>query len=297
MRFGAIDIGTNAARLLIGEVIEDNGRQFVNKISYTRIPLRLGEEVFTKGKISKEKAKDFKNTIKAFALLADVYEIETLRACATSAMREASNGLKLQEEILKSSGVNIEIISGEEEANLIFSTFFLLDIDNSKPFIVVDVGGGSTEISLFINGIRTRSKSFDVGTIRLLKNKTNPSIWDNIRIWIKENVLNLNIDTIYATGGNINKAQKMIGVQAMSPIQKNQIIDLYNLLEPLTISQRIEHFQLKPDRADVIILALDIYKFIMTESGIEKMIVPKIGLSDGIIYDLHKKHISAVETL
>ncbi len=287
MKFGAIDIGTNAARLLIGEVLQENGRQYINKLSYTRIPLRLGEEVFTKGKISKTKARDFKNTIKAFALLANVYEVTALRACATSAMREASNGLAVQTEIRKASGVNIDIISGEEEAQLIFSTFFLLDIDASKPFIVVDVGGGSTEISLFENGMRTQSQSFNIGTIRLLKEKTNPTIWQEIQKWINEHVTPKKIETLYATGGNINKAQKMLGNQAMEPISIDKINFLYQQLAPLSVKQRMERFQLKPDRADVIIPALDIYRFIMENAKINQMIVPKIGLADGIIYDLH----------
>lgn len=290
MRFGAIDIGTNAARLLIGELTEEQGKIFVNKISYTRIPLRLGEDVFTKGKISKDKTIHFRKTMKAFMLLAEIYDIKDLRACATSAMREARNGDKIRAKIYKDTGIDIEIISGDEEANLIFSTFFLLDIDKTKPFLVVDVGGGSTEITLFQDGIRTSSFSFNIGTIRLLKEKTNPTIWNDIQEWMDEHVLPLGIETVYATGGNINKAHKMLGGQVMDPISKDKIKALYDSLAPLSVRQRMEKFQLKPDRADVIIPALDIYLFIMNYANIEEMIVPKIGLSDGIIYHLHQKH-------
>ena len=290
MRFGAIDIGTNAARLLIGELTQENGHTFVNKISYTRIPLRLGEDVFTKGKISKDKAKHFRKTMKAFVLLAEIFDVRALRACATSAMREASNGEKIQKKIWKDTGLEVEIISGDEEAQLIFSTFLLLDIDKVNPFIVVDVGGGSTEISLFKGGVRVASSSFNVGTLRLLKEKTNPEIWKDIQTWMDKNVLPHNIKTVYATGGNINKAHKMMGGQVMDNISIDLIQNLHNELAPLTVRQRMERFQLKPDRADVIIPALDIYLFIMKYAGIDSMIVPKIGLSDGIIYNLHQKY-------
>ena len=152
MKYGAIDIGTNASRLLVGEVTTENGHSFVKKISYTRVPLRLGEEVFEDGKISKKKAADFVKTIKAFRLISEIFEVKELRACATSAMREASNGLEIQELIKKETNVEIEIISGNEEADLIFGTFFLLDFDKNISFIVIDVGGGSTEISVFEKG-------------------------------------------------------------------------------------------------------------------------------------------------
>ncbi|HLU87550.1 MAG TPA: hypothetical protein VKZ44_07320, partial [Taishania sp.] len=173
MKFGAIDIGTNAARLLIGEVVKEDGRKFVNKVSYTRIPLRLGESVFDSGRINKKKAEQFIKTMRAFQLISELFEVKELRACATSAMRDAKNSEKIKTKILAETGIKIEVISGDEEANLIFGTFFLLDIEKSKPYIVVDVGGGSTEISIFKNGQKVNSKSFEIGTLRLLKGKTN----------------------------------------------------------------------------------------------------------------------------
>ena len=152
MKFGAIDIGTNAARLLIGEVIQEDGKKFVNKVSYTRIPLRLGESVFESGRINKRKSEQFVKTMRAFQLISELFEVKELRACATSAMREAKNGKKIKNKIFQETGIEVETISGNEEANLIFGTFFLMDIDKAKPFMVVDVGGGSTEISVFENG-------------------------------------------------------------------------------------------------------------------------------------------------
>src|SRR5690606_22382838 len=161
-KFGAIDIGTNAARLLVGEVTREGEHQFVNKISYTRVPLRLGGDVFENGRISKKKVDHFVKTMKAFSLIAEIFEVKELRACATSAMREAKNAKIVREKILQETGVSIDVISGDIEAELIFGTFFLLDIDKSVPFMVIDVGGGSTEVSVFERGQRVASKSFEI---------------------------------------------------------------------------------------------------------------------------------------
>jgi exopolyphosphatase/guanosine-5'-triphosphate,3'-diphosphate pyrophosphatase len=289
MKYGAIDIGTNAARLLVGEVTTENGHSFVKKISYTRIPLRLGEEVFEDGKISKKKAADFVKTIKAFRLISEIFEVKALRACATSAMREASNGDKIQELIKAETGVEIEIISGNEEADLIFGTFFLLDFDKSVSFIVIDVGGGSTEVSVFEKGERIASKSFEIGTLRLLKGKVDENIWKEIHSWIGNHVDLATMHQIFGTGGNINKVHKMLGAQHMETISVRKMKELRNEINDLTIDQRVEKFQLKPDRADVIVPAMDIYIYIMNELKCKNIIVPKIGLSDGMIYDMHLK--------
>jgi exopolyphosphatase/guanosine-5'-triphosphate,3'-diphosphate pyrophosphatase len=289
MKYGAIDIGTNAARLLVGEVTTENGHSFVKKISYTRIPLRLGEEVFEDGKISKKKAADFVKTIKAFRLISEIFEVKALRACATSAMREASNGDKIQELIKEETGVDIEIISGNEEADLIFGTFFLLDFDKSVSFIVIDVGGGSTEVSVFEKGERIASKSFEIGTLRLLKGKVDENIWKDIHSWIGNHVDLQSVHQIFGTGGNINKVHKMLGAQHMETISVRKMAELRSEINDLTIDQRVEKFQLKPDRADVIVPAMDIYIYIMNELKCTNIIVPKIGLSDGMIYDMHLK--------
>ncbi len=287
MKYGAIDIGTNAARLLVGEVTTENGHSFVKKISYTRIPLRLGEEVFEDGKISNKKASDFVKAMKAFRLISEIFNVKELRACATSAMREASNGEKIQELIKEESGVEIEIISGNEEADLIFGTFFLLDFDKTISFIVIDVGGGSTEVSVFEKGERVASKSFEIGTIRLLKGKVKETIWKDIHSWIGIHVDLRTVHQIFATGGNINKVHKMLGAQHMETISVRKMKELRNEINALTIDQRVEKFQLKPDRADVIVPAMDIYMYIMQELKCKNIIVPKIGLSDGMIYDMH----------
>jgi exopolyphosphatase / guanosine-5'-triphosphate,3'-diphosphate pyrophosphatase len=287
MKFGAIDIGTNAARLLVGEVANEGNHSFIKKISYTRIPLRLGEDVFDKGEISIKKAIEFVKTIQAFKLISEIFDVKSLRACATSAMREASNREEIITQIKEFTDVEIEVISGDEEARLIFGTFMLLDFDKGIPFIVIDVGGGSTEISVFENGQKVASKSFEIGTLRLLKEKTDKGIWKEMNHWIEKNV---NLDTphkIFGTGGNINKVHKILGAQQDEALSMRKIKKLRNELNSLSLEQREDKFQLKPDRADVIIPACDIYLFIMKKLSANLLFVPKIGLSDGMIYDLH----------
>jgi exopolyphosphatase/guanosine-5'-triphosphate,3'-diphosphate pyrophosphatase len=289
MKFGAIDIGTNAARLLVGEVCRDGEHHYVKKISYTRIPLRLGDDVFENGKISKVKQGHFVDSILAFKLIAGIFEVEELRAVATSAMREAKNSDKVISLIKNTTGIDIQVISGQEEAELIFGTFMLLDFDKKKSFIVVDVGGGSTEISVFENGTKTAAKSFEIGTIRLLKEKVNQSLWDDISNWIKHNVDYSTDHQLFGTGGNINKIHKIIGLKDKAPVDLKSMKKLFENLNELSVEERIDRFQLKPDRADVIVPALSIYLHVMNELNSFEISVPKIGLSDGMIYEMHRR--------
>jgi exopolyphosphatase/guanosine-5'-triphosphate,3'-diphosphate pyrophosphatase len=291
MKFGAIDIGTNAARLLIGEVCKEGDHAFIKKLSYTRVPLRLGGDVFDNGIISPKKEEEFIKTIKAFKLISEIFDVKDLRACATSAMREAANGEKVAKEIFKQTKINIDVISGDEEARLIFGTFFLLDFDKNIPFLVIDVGGGSTEISVFEKGEKVAAKSFQIGTVRLLKGKADAGIWSEIKEWLHKNVDESIEHTYFATGGNINKVHKMVGTKQYGPLSVAKMITLRNELNKLTVDQRIDQFQLKPDRADVIIPACDIYSFIFKELKVKEFVVPKIGLSDGMIYDLYLKYV------
>ncbi|MEN9302657.1 MAG: hypothetical protein RL264_1086 [Bacteroidota bacterium] len=284
MKYAAIDIGTNAGRLLIGEVERADGKAYVKKISYTRIPLRLGEEVFEDGKISKKKTQDFIKTIHAFRLISEMFDVKRLRAVATSAMREAKNADKVVEKIKEETGVTLEIISGDEEAELIFGTFFLMEFDKKMPFIVIDVGGGSTEVSVFEKGRRVASKSFQIGTIRLLKDKVSKSIWSEIHDWLLSHVDLKDEHLLFGTGGNINKTHKMLGKNQDESLDLKDIQQLRDELNELTFEQRISRFQLKPDRADVIVPALDIYIYILKEIGGTALQVPKIGLSDGMVY-------------
>jgi exopolyphosphatase/guanosine-5'-triphosphate,3'-diphosphate pyrophosphatase len=274
---------------LIGEVVHQNGKSFVKKVSYTRIPLRLGDEVFDDGKISKKKVQDFINTIKAFGLIAEIFDVKRLRAVATSAMRESKNGQKIVEKIKEETGITLEVISGEVEAELIFGTFFLLEIDKEMPFIVIDVGGGSTEVSVFEKGERIASKSFEIGTIRLLKEKVANTIWSEIHDWMLQHVDLSDYHQLFGTGGNINKAHKIIGVKDNKPVRLSQLETLKRSLSALSLDQRMSEYQLKPDRADVIVPALEIFTYIMKEMGANEIIVPKIGLSDGMIYAMYKE--------
>ena len=290
MKFGAIDIGTNAARLLIGEVEEQEKDHFVKKISYIRVPLRLGIDVFDKGKISSEKEEEFIKSIKAFKLISEVFNVTELRACATSAMREADNGKEIKKRIKKETGVEVEIIEGSEEAKLILSTFFLLDFDSKTPFVVIDVGGGSTEISIFKKGERVAAKSFPIGTLRILKDKVKSSYWKELYQWIDDKFKKNTKYMVFGTGGNINKIHKVLGKKNTEPISSKEFKELYQKMSKLSVKQRVSQFKLKPDRADVIVPAFEIYWSIIKQINLDKIYVPKIGLSDGMIYNLHKKH-------
>jgi exopolyphosphatase / guanosine-5'-triphosphate,3'-diphosphate pyrophosphatase len=289
MIYGAIDIGTNAARLLVGEVVIEEKTTFIRKVSYTRIPLRLGYDVFENGQISPEKEVDFIKTIQSFKLISEVFKVRGLRACATSAMREAGNGVAIQKRILEETGINIEIIDGDEEARMIFGTFSLLNINKDVAYIVIDVGGGSSEVTLFDNGVKVAEKSFKVGTIRLLKEKTNEKVWKEMDEWIKENTNPKYTYRVYGTGGNINKCHKLLGKQVEEPISYRELDELHEGLSKLSVNKRMFKYQLKEDRADVIVPALQIFKHIMRSMKAKEIVVPKIGLVDGLIYDQYAK--------
>jgi exopolyphosphatase / guanosine-5'-triphosphate,3'-diphosphate pyrophosphatase len=288
--YAAIDIGSNAGRLLIGNVVEQKDGTTVKKFSLTRVPLRLGEDVFTENKkISGAKIKMLVKTLRAYKLLMDVYEIEAYRACATSAMREASNRKEVLEIVKKETGIKLEVIDGEEEADLIFSTINTLDLPKNKSYLYIDVGGGSTEVTLLENGIKKASKSFKIGTIRMLKGKVSDEAWLKLKDWVK--TLNPEHKEILAvgTGGNINRILKINGSDEHNEINYSDIKRIQASVSSYTLEDRVNKLGLRPDRADVIVPAADIYLAVMKYADVKEMIVPKIGLSDGIIYELFKK--------
>lgn len=272
-------------------MIENNskgkGKQ-IKKVSYTRIPLRLGFEVFGNGEISEKKKKEFTKSIKAFKLISEVFEVKELRACATSAMRNAKNGKAIRDYIEKQTGVSIEIIDGKEEADIIFSNFS--DRTEKDDFLVIDVGGGSTEISVFQNNSLVASKSFKLGTIRILQDKVPSTEWDTLESWLKKNIDRKEKFDVIGTGGNINKIHKLLGKKSTEQVKVDELSDLYKELKSLSLEKRITKFKLKPDRADVIIPATKIFLKVCDELKIKELEVPKIGLSDGIIFGLDKKH-------
>ncbi|MEJ6505908.1 MAG: exopolyphosphatase [Crocinitomicaceae bacterium] len=287
MKYGAIDIGTNAARLLIGEVVHDSGRSFVKKISYTRIPLRLGDDVFSLGRIDAKKKLDLINTMQAFKIIADIFEVAKLNAVATSAMREAENSDQILLDVKGATGIDLQLISGETEANVILGTFMLLDLDKGNPFVVIDVGGGSTEINIFRQGQKVGSRSFKLGTIRMLKGKVFEPVWEELNDWVQSFVHPYESHLIYGTGGNINKAHKLLAHAPKDAVSVTELDELRKELEVLDVEGRMKRYQLRPDRADVIVPALEIYSRVMSNFTTKLIHVPKIGLSDGMVYQMH----------
>ena len=287
MKYGAIDIGTNAARLLIGEVVHDSGRSFVKKISYTRIPLRLGDDVFSLGRVGVKKKLNLINTMKAFEIITDIFEVDNLKAVATSAMREAENASQIVMDIKSATGIDLNIISGTEEANVILGTFMLLDFDKGQPFVVIDVGGGSTEINIFKKGEKVGSKSFKVGTLRILRGRFDEAVWSEINEWILDYILPCEEYRLFGTGGNINKAHKLLAHGPNEAASFEELLTLKAELESLDLPSRMKKFQLRPDRADVIVPALDIYTRVISNFKSKLIHVPKVGLSDGMVYQMY----------
>jgi exopolyphosphatase / guanosine-5'-triphosphate,3'-diphosphate pyrophosphatase len=283
-KYAAIDIGSNAMRLLITLIVEEEGvtTQF-NKSALIRVPIRLGQDAFTVGEISEENIDRMIDAMKAFKLLMKVHKVEKYMAFATSAMREAYNGKEVVEIIKKKADIKIEIIDGKKEAAIIASTELHNLLKPDKNYLFVDVGGGSTEFSLFYNNKMIISKSFKVGTVRLLNNMVNDIVWQEIEKWIKTNTEELEDVTLIGSGGNINKLFKLSGKQLDKPLSYIYLNSQYTLLNAMTYEQRISDMALNPDRADVIIPALRVYLNAMKWSGARNIYVPKIGLSDGIV--------------
>ncbi len=290
MKIAAIDIGSNAVRLLIKEIVKEKKQIDSIKISYTRVPIRLGEDVFTKGKISKEKQNQLVKTVKAFKHLMDVQNIKVFRACATSAMREAENNKEVIKHIYKETKINIDLVSGEQEAELIFSNFVTQRLDKNKIYLYIDVGGGSTELSVIKKGKKGRAASFKLGTVRILEGKDEKDYWEELKkfsIALKEK--HKTISGI-GTGGNINRIFKESRRKTFENITFKEIEQIKEYIQSFSMSDRVRLLKLKPDRADVIIPAAKIYLFVMKHAGIKELVVPRIGLSDGIIFDLYEKN-------
>lgn len=283
-KYAAIDIGSNAMRLLISNVVEqDNKETQFNKSALIRVPIRLGQDAFTVGEISAENIDRMVDAMEAFRLLMKVYKVEKYKACATSAMREAYNGKEVVAIIKEKSQIDIDIIDGKIEASIIATSDLHGLLSTDKTYLYVDVGGGSTEFSIFSNGKMMQSKSFKNGTVRLLNEMVNDVVWHEIEKWIKTNTEEYENITLIGSGGNINKLFKMSGKQQDKPLSYMYLNAQYQHLNSLTYEQRIAELGLNTDRADVIIPATRIYLNAMKWSGARHIYVPKIGLSDGII--------------
>ena len=283
----AIDIGSNAARLLITEVVESGAEkpQF-NKLNLLRVPLRLGFDVFESKYISSDKLRMFMDTMKAFKHLMSAYAVTSYRACATSAMRDASNAEEIIEAVFKETGIRIEVISGDTEANLVYENHVAENMNELNSYMYIDVGGGSTELSFFTNGKLVFKQSFDIGTIRLLKNMVTETHWDEMKNTIRAFTRGQKAVIAIGSGGNINKVFSLSKKKDGKPLSLELLRDYYKELEAFGLEERMLKYNLRRDRADVILPAISIYINAMRWAGAEEIYVPKIGLADGLIRHL-----------
>lgn len=284
--YGAIDIGSNAARLLIKSV-DDSQEKCFKKEMLLRVPLRLGFDVFAKGELSEKKAGKLKRLMKAFRQLMKIYDVDRYRACATSAMRDARNGCEIIREIKKSTGIAIEIIDGEEEARMVYNNHIECLEDRKGNYLYVDVGGGSTEVNLLTEGELVYSESYNIGTVRILSNAVKSGAWEKMESDLAAVTQSMQQVNIIGSGGNINKLFKLAPLaeadKEMKRLPVESLRALYSRLQPLSVAERMDTYNLKQDRADVIVPAAEIFLRIADTIGAEFISVPVIGLSDGII--------------
>ena len=288
MIFAAVDIGSNAMRLLFCRAYDLGGKPHFSKEELIRLPIRLGEDVFLNGKISEKKAEKLVTAMRGFHELIKVYEVDAFRAVATSAMRDASNSLEIIERIKNESGITVEIIDGKLEAQLVFSNHIEELLNPKHAYLYIDVGGGSTELTLYHNQKVVAAKSFNIGTVRMLLNKVEKNEWEYMKEWIKKTTLGTRPLHAIGSGGNINKIFKMTKKENKN-LSYSKLKGIHDMLNSYTLEERIDVLGLKPDRADVIVHASKIFISIMKSADIEDIYVPQIGLSDGIIHDLYDR--------
>jgi exopolyphosphatase/guanosine-5'-triphosphate,3'-diphosphate pyrophosphatase len=294
MKFAAIDIGSNAVRLLFCNVHETEKGVKFKKNSLIRVPIRLGEDSFTEKRISEKNAQRMIDTMKAFRLLMNVHQPISYRACATAAMRDAINGKEVAQRILQESGINIEIVNGKKEAEIIYSNHIEELLDQDKAYLYIDVGGGSTELTLFRDKKVVASQSFNIGTIRILKGQVEKSEWQFLADWMDTNTNKINEPVFgIGSGGNINKLHGLAGKKDGKPVSLERLIEIQGVLKKHTYQQRIELLGLNPDRADVIVPAAEIFITVMKQAKIKKIFVPEIGLADGLIHLLYEEYLKS----
>jgi exopolyphosphatase/guanosine-5'-triphosphate,3'-diphosphate pyrophosphatase len=291
MRLAAIDIGSNAARLLISDATtNENGKAQFQKLNLVRVPLRLGFDVFEEKYISKEREEMIIKTICSYKLLADVYAVEHMKACATSAMRDAKNGADIISKVKQETGIEIEIISGDAEASLIYENHVAENLDKDHSYLYIDVGGGSTELTFFASGELQFKRSFNIGTIRLLKKQVDEFMWDEMRDFIKRETKGHDGDMVaIGSGGNINKVFSLSKRKEGKPLQLDLLKDYLRELGSFSLEDRMRLYKMREDRADVIVPALSIYVNVMRWANIDEIYVPKIGLADGLIQHLYEE--------
>lgn len=289
MKIAAIDIGSNAARLLINEVKITNRKPEFIKLNLLRIPLRLGMDVFTLGKIGEEREKMVIDSMRIFSDLMRIYKVDHYRACATSAMRDAANGQEIIREVKETSGIDIEIISGDEEATLIYENHVAEGLDKDFSYLYIDVGGGSTELTFYENGKMKYERSFNIGTIRLLNNLVTPENWTEMKVEIQKNIVSRKPIVAIGSGGNINKVFSLSKTKDGKPMSLSHLKKVYKEWNALTVEERMTQYNLREDRADVLVHALKIFNNVMSWSEINRIYVPKISVADGLIHHIYNQ--------
>ncbi|WP_407428668.1 exopolyphosphatase [Arcticibacter sp.] len=293
MRYAAIDVGSNAVRLLIADINQEGKEITYKKNTFIRVPLRLGDDAFIDKRIGERKADELVKTMTAFKLLMDVYKVSDYMACATSAMREAENGGEITRRIMKEGNLDLQIVEGQTEANIIYSTHIAESLELDKNYLYIDVGGGSTELSIFTKGKVEVSRSFSIGTVRMLDNADTQEEWDEMNKWIKANTrIYKNLIGI-GTGGNINKLFRLSNQKDGSPLSFSVLNDMYLNLRSYSLKERITLMKLNPDRADVIVPASEIYLSVMKWASVKQIYVPRVGMADGIIQVLIDKNLKS----
>lgn len=290
MRYAAIDIGSNAVRLLIADIIQNGKEISFKKNTLIRVPLRLGDDAFLDKAISPKKIDDLIKTMSAFRNLIDVYKVSDYMACATSAMREAKNGSSIVAQIKDKAGIDLDIVEGQREANIIYSSHIEQSLESRKNYLYIDVGGGSTELSVFSNGEMIASRSFNLGGIRILDNQDKDETWAEMKEWVKQKAQTYKNLSGIGTGGNINKLFRMAEGKDGTPLTFVKLRSLYIYLNSFSLKDRINVLGLNQDRADVIIPASEIYLSVMKWGGVKQIFVPQVGLVDGIIQLLIDKN-------
>ncbi|MGX5819016.1 Ppx/GppA phosphatase family protein [Chitinophaga lutea] len=290
MKLAAIDIGSNAARLLISEASpKSSGDMDFTKVNLVRVPLRLGIDVFSEGRISDKRADSFINTIKAFKLLLDVYEVKYLKTAATSAVRDAANGADILERVKQETGVEIRLITGQEEASYIYENHVAENLDKTRSYLYIDVGGGSTEMTFFSGNRLVFKESFNIGTIRLLQNQVSDEQWQQMKDFLRQQLKGYGKVVAIGSGGNINKVFSLSKRKEGKPLPLELLKDYYKEFSNFTVEERIHLYNLREDRADVIVPALQIYVNVMRWLDIDEIFVPKIGLADGLVRALYNE--------
>jgi exopolyphosphatase/guanosine-5'-triphosphate,3'-diphosphate pyrophosphatase len=292
MVFAAIDIGSNAIRLLFCRVYTIDGKPHFSKEELIRMPIRLGEDVFLQGRISDTKTDRLIGALKGFSELIKVYGVMSYRAVATSAMRDASNGQTIINRVKEETGLSVEIIDGKNEAAMVFANHIEEMLNPRHAYLYIDVGGGSTELTLYFNNKVVAARSFNIGTVRMLLDKVSKEEWEEMKVWLKRNTIGIHPLHAIGSGGNINKIFKISGKKETKHLSYDKLKGIYEMLCSYTYQERIERLEMKPDRADVIVHAARIFLTVMKNADIEKVFVPQVGLSDGLVHQMYENYLT-----